>query len=134
MLGLPGESHAEMMATADEVARLELDSVKIHNLYVVRNTRLADQWQQGEVQLMELDEYVKTVVDFLERMPPHVVIERVLGDAPARSSRCAVLVSGQVGILAAVDREFQQRNTWHRVQRRHCHEACCVRARSTCSL
>jgi radical SAM protein (TIGR01212 family) len=112
MLGLPGETHADMMATAEEVARLGLDSVKIHNLYVVRNTRLADQWHQGEVQLMGRDQYVKTVVDFLERMPPNVVIERVLGDAPRDFLVAPSWCLDKSGILAAVDREFQQRNVW----------------------
>src|SRR5204863_4356501 len=43
ILGLPGESHEDMLATAREIARLRLDAVKIHNLYAVKNTPLADQ-------------------------------------------------------------------------------------------
>jgi radical SAM protein (TIGR01212 family) len=82
MLGLPGESHEDMLATAREVARLKLDAVKIHNLYCVKNTRLADQVAAGEVQLMGRDEYVRTVVDFIELLPPTMVIERISGDAP----------------------------------------------------
>ena len=42
MLGLPGESHDDMLATAREIARLGFDAVKIHNLYAVKNTPLAD--------------------------------------------------------------------------------------------
>ena len=47
ILGLPGESHDDMLATAREVARLGLDAVKIHNLYAVKNTPLADQVAAG---------------------------------------------------------------------------------------
>ena len=43
ILGLPGESHDDMLATAREVARLGVDAVKMHNLYAVKNTPLADQ-------------------------------------------------------------------------------------------
>ena len=43
MLGLPGETRADMLATAREVARLRFDAVKIHNLYAVRNTPLAEE-------------------------------------------------------------------------------------------
>ena len=43
MLGLPGESHDDMLATAREVGRLGVDAVKIHNLYCVKDTPLADQ-------------------------------------------------------------------------------------------
>jgi radical SAM protein (TIGR01212 family) len=82
MLGLPGESHDDMLATAREVARLELDAVKIHNLYAVKNTPLADQISRGEVTLMERDEYIRTLVDFLELLPPTAMVERISGDAP----------------------------------------------------
>ena len=70
MLGLPGESHDDMLATAREVGRLGLDAVKIHNLYCVKNTPLADQVARGEVRLMERAEYVRTVVDFIELTAP----------------------------------------------------------------
>ena len=82
MLGLPGESHDDMLATAHEVARVGVDAVKIHNLYCVKNTRLADQVAAGEVTLMGRDEYVRAVIDFLEILPPEVVVERISGDAP----------------------------------------------------
>ena len=49
MLGLPGESRDDMLATAREVARLRLDAVKMHNLYVVHNTPLAEQLAAGQV-------------------------------------------------------------------------------------
>ncbi len=60
ILGLPGESHDDMLATAREIGRLDIDAVKIHNLYCVKNTPLADQVARGEVQLMERAEYVRT--------------------------------------------------------------------------
>ena len=60
ILGLPGESRADMRATADELARLRLDSVKLHNLYAVRNTPLEDQVKRGEVRLLERDEYLES--------------------------------------------------------------------------
>src|SRR5262245_28117439 len=66
ILGLPGESHADMLATAGEVARLNFDAVKIHNLYAVKNTPLADQVARGEVTLMNRDDYIRTLIDFLE--------------------------------------------------------------------
>ena len=58
ILGLPGESRDDMLATARELVRLDVDAVKIHNLYAVQNTPLAEQLERGEVQLMERDEYL----------------------------------------------------------------------------
>jgi uncharacterized protein len=82
MLGLPGETPEMMMQTADEVARWRPAGVKIHNLYAVKRTELADQLERGEVRLLELDEYLELLADFIERMPPETVIERISGDAP----------------------------------------------------
>ncbi len=85
MLGLPGETHAMMMETAEQVARWNPASVKIHNLYAVERTELADQVRSGQVKLLELDEYLELLADFLERIPPHIVIERISGDAPPKN-------------------------------------------------
>lgn len=82
ILGIPGEDHDMMMETAEEIGRLGFDAVKIHNLYAVRGTPLGQEVLDGKVQMMERDAYVETVVDFLERIPPRVVVERISGDAP----------------------------------------------------
>lgn len=82
MLGLPGESFDDMLASGAEVARLGFDSVKIHNLYCVKNTPLAEQVERGEVTLMEFDQYMDVLVAFVERLPGHIVVERISGEAP----------------------------------------------------
>lgn len=84
MLGLPGETHEMMMQTADQVAKWRPDGVKIHNLYAVERTKLADQVRSGEVRMLELEEYVRVLADFLERLPQDMVIERISGDAPPK--------------------------------------------------
>ena len=82
ILGLPGESREDMLATAREVGRLKLDAVKIHNLYAVNDTPLADQVRNGEVRLMDRDDYISTLIEFLELLPPSIVVERISGEAP----------------------------------------------------
>ncbi|QDT11864.1 coproporphyrinogen III oxidase [Planctomycetes bacterium K23_9] len=82
ILGIPGETHAMMMQTASEIGRLGFDAIKLHNLYAVHGTPLGEQVLAGEVQMMERDVYVQTVVDFLERIPPETIVERISGDAP----------------------------------------------------
>jgi len=112
MLGLPGESHDEMMATADEVARLGVDAVKIHNLYAVNDTPLAEQVRKGEVILMERDDYVNTLVDFLERLPASVVVERISGEAPPVYFLGPAWALDKPGVLNAVDTEMKRRDSW----------------------
>jgi radical SAM protein (TIGR01212 family) len=84
MLGLPGETHAMMMETAEQVAQWKPNAVKIHNLYAVQRTELADQVRDGQVRLLELEEYIELLADFLERLPVDIVIERISGDAPPK--------------------------------------------------
>ena len=112
MLGLPGESHEDMMATADEVARLQVDAVKVHNLYAVSNTPLADQVARGEVRLMERDVYVNTLIDFLERLPRNIVVERISGEAPPVYFLGPSWALDKPGVLNAVEQEMQRRDTW----------------------
>src|SRR5438034_8726625 len=61
ILGLPGESRADMLATANSLAALPVNGVKIHNLHVVHDTPLEDMYRTGAVRMMELDEYVSVV-------------------------------------------------------------------------
>lgn len=112
MLGLPGETHADMLATAREVARLGLDAVKIHNLYVVKNTPLADQFAAGEVCLLERDEYIHTLVDFLELLPPTCVVERISGEAPPDYFVAPAWCLDKPALRVALEAEFARRDTW----------------------
>jgi radical SAM protein (TIGR01212 family) len=112
MLGLPGESRDDMLATACEVARLQLDAVKIHNLYCVKNTPLADQVASGEVRLMERAEYVHILVDFIELLPPTMVVDRISGDAPPDYFIGPSWCLDKPAVKQAVLAEFSRRDAW----------------------
>ena len=111
MLGLPGESHEDMLATAREVGRLGIDAVKIHNLYCVKNTPLAEQVARGEVGLMERGEYVQTLVDFIELLPPTVIVDRISGDAPPDYFIGPTWCLDKPAVRTAVLAEFARRDT-----------------------
>lgn len=94
ILGLPGETRRHMLDTARSVAAMGIDGIKIHLLYVVRGTPLARLYSEGQYRCLEQDAYVQLVCDFLERLPPDMVIQRLTGDphreelvAPAWSLR-----------------------------------------------
>ena len=86
--------------------------MKIHNLYCVENTPLAEQVRSGEVVLMERDEYVNTLVDFLERLPADMVVERISGEAPGDYFVGPEWCLDKPGVLAAVKAEFERRDSW----------------------
>jgi radical SAM protein (TIGR01212 family) len=112
MLGLPGESYDDMLATARELARLGIDAVKIHNLYAVKHTPLGEDVLAGRVTLMERDEYIRTLVDFLELMPPNVLVERITGDAPPDYLIAPAWCLDKHALQAAIAAEFNRRDTW----------------------
>jgi radical SAM protein (TIGR01212 family) len=112
MLGLPGESRDDMLATAKEVARLSLDAVKIHNLYAVKGTALADQLARGKVRLMEQAEYIAVLVDFLELLPPSTIVERIGGDAPPDYFLGPAWCLDKPAVKKALDEELLRRDSW----------------------
>ena len=100
-----------MLSTAREAARLQVDAVKIHNLYVVRDTPLADMYARGEVRMLERDEYVGIVCDFLEILPPEMVIYRISGDAPPDYFVAPQWAIDKPALLRAIDGELERRDS-----------------------
>lgn len=111
ILGLPGESRDDMVATAREVARLRLHSVKLHNLYAVKNTVLADLVSQRQVTLPDLQQYAAYVADFLEVLPPDCVIDRLSGDAPPEFLVAPQWCLDKPAVLAAIHQELERRDS-----------------------
>jgi radical SAM protein (TIGR01212 family) len=117
ILNLPGETRPDMLATADALAALPVQAVKIHNLHVVRDTPLAEMYRSGSVRLFERDEYVAVVCDFLERLPPGMVIQRLNGDAPPNYLIAPEWCLDKSGLLRAIQAELERRDSW---QGKHC--------------
>jgi radical SAM protein (TIGR01212 family) len=112
MLGLPGESHTDMLDSAREVGRLGFDAVKIHNLYAVKNTPMAADVEAGRITLMERDEYVRVLIDFLEQLPPECVVERITGEAPPDYFLGPQWCLDKPAARAAIFAELERRDTW----------------------
>ena len=116
ILGIPGESRDEILRTARLTASLGFHSIKLHNLYVVANTPLADLYATGKITLIDRNEYISSVVDFLEIFPPDVVVERLAGDAP-REFLIAPRWSAEKGrVKECIEEEFRRRGTFQGVK------------------
>ena len=79
ILGLPSESREDMLQTARYVGRFT-DGIKIQLLHVLKNTRLAELYEQGFFQTLSENEYISLVCDVIAVLPPNVVIHRLTGD------------------------------------------------------
>jgi len=80
ILGLPGETLADMLRTARFLAERDIQAVKVHLLYVIRGTALDALYRSGAYRCLTREEYAEAVGEFLALLPPHVIIQRLTGD------------------------------------------------------
>ena len=86
IFGLPGETREDMLNEASIISELPLHTVKFHQLQIIRNTRMAEEYKNNreKFNLFSLAGYLDFMVDFVERLNPEFVIERIAGEVPPR--------------------------------------------------
>ena len=77
IFGLPGEDEEMMIESVKKAVELEIESLKIHPLYVVKNTALAVDYMKGRFTPIEEERYISTLVRALKIIPENVIIQRV---------------------------------------------------------
>ena len=77
MFGFPQESKEEFLRQVQKINSLEIQGIKIHNLLITKDTKLADLYQENPFLLYKYEEYIELVCDFLERLSPEIVVERL---------------------------------------------------------
>ncbi len=115
ILGL-WETHDEMMQTAQKLAELGVDGVKIHMLCALENTKLANLYKAGEIEFMSEDEYVKTVCDFLEYLPTKTTIHRLAGNGLKKELLAPRWLGAKLDCLNKIDREFIKRDSYQSIK------------------
>lgn len=111
ILGLPGEDRRSMLETADEMARLKVDGIKIHLMHVLKGTRLGDLYERGEFAVLSQDDYVGLAADFIERLYPETTIHRLTGDGPRDTLLAPLWSLNKWEVLNAIDACLEQRNS-----------------------
>lgn len=79
IFGLPGESQEMMLAVADEVNRLPIQFIKLHHLYIVKGSIMGVKYNREPFPLFSLDGYTDFLCDFIPRLRPDLVIQRLFG-------------------------------------------------------
>jgi len=112
ILGLPNENKQAMLETAKAMADLKIDGIKIHLLYVVKGTPLAHLYNTHQYKCLEKMQYIDIVCDFLERLAPETVIQRLTGE-PHPAELIAPLWSlNKAETLSLINAEMEKRNSW----------------------
>lgn len=113
ILGLPGESREEILHHADILSNLPLTTLKLHQLQLIRNTRMAREFceQPKDFHLFSANEYIELVIDFIERLNPSIVVERFVSQSPKE-----LLIAPDWGLknhefTAKVNKRISERNT-----------------------
>ena len=112
ILGLPGEGRSAMLETARALANLDIQAVKLHLLYVVRGTPLADLYSSGAYRCLSREEYVDLVCEFLTLLPPTAVIHRLTGDPHPHELVAPAWALEKQKNLQAVRDALERRDLW----------------------
>jgi hypothetical protein len=112
IVGLPGETREDMLQTARALASLPIQGIKIHLLLALSGTPLGDLYERGKLRMLTRDEYVSTVCDILEILPPEVVIQRLTADGYRDIYLGPDWGSNKMAVLNAIDGELRRRDSW----------------------
>ncbi len=117
ILGFPTETREEMLGTADELSRLSIEFLKIHQLQVVKDTALADLYGARPFATFGYYEYIEMLADFLEQLSPDVVIQRLFAAAPDNILIAPVWNKTRSELLRDLDAYMEQRGSYQGKQR-----------------
>jgi radical SAM protein (TIGR01212 family) len=110
--GLPLEDNEMMLETVREVAKLDVQGIKIHLLHLLKGTPMIKQYEKGLVEFMDKDDYIGLVVDQLELLPPKMVIHRITGDGPINLMIGPMWSVNKWDVLNGIDAELERRESW----------------------
>jgi len=112
ILGLPGETADHVRATADYLAHLPIDGVKLHSLYITRGTQLESLYRNGEYRCLTQGQYVTLLCDVLERLPKNIVIHRLTGDPHPKELVAPLWAMDKRVTMEMIKAELEARDTW----------------------
>lgn len=114
ILGLPHETREQVLAHSDEISKLPLTTVKLHQLQLIKGTVMAKQYREHPewFNLFEVNDYIDLCIDFAERLNPDFIIERFVSQSPK-----SLLIAPDWGLknfefTAKVLNRFKERGTY----------------------
>ena len=110
ILGLPGESREDMLASVDYVGKSGVNGIKLQLLHVIRGTDLEKEYQQGKFQVLELEEYVQLVADCIALLPKDMVIHRMTGDGDKRTLIAPMWSADKKKVLNRLNQVIRERD------------------------
>lgn len=112
ILNLPWDEMDDVIENAKMLSALKIQQAKLHALYIVKNTVMAEWYEQGKINIISKEAYVERVITFLEYLSPEIVIQRLIGRAPESNTLFSNWQTGWWKIRDAIETEMIRRDTW----------------------
>ncbi len=114
ILGLPGEKHEELLKQAEELSDLPLDTLKLHQLQLIRGTQMAQEFsvKPEDFHIFTPEEYADLVVDYLERLDGRIAVERFTSQSPKELLIAPDWKMKNYEFVELVRRRLRERDTW----------------------
>lgn len=109
ILGLPGEDRTESIRQAPIISSLPLTTLKIHQMQIIRGTKLAKMYNENPFHLYTVDEYIELIADYIALLRKDLVLERFVSQSPAE-----LLIAPKWGL-----KNYEFTNRLHNYLRRH---------------
>ena len=110
IVGLPTETRDESLQMADEINKHPIKFLKIHQLQIVKNTVLAKMYEKNPFKVFDYEEYLDFVIDFIERLSPDIVLQRLFAMAPEDILIAPKWHHSKQQILNDINKKFEERN------------------------
>jgi uncharacterized protein len=111
IIGLPGETDEDILATAKTLAALPVNGIKIHSLLALEGTVLGEMYKNGSIKIITKEKYVQLTCDILELMPPSMVIQRLTADGYRDIFLAPSWAMNKLNVLNDINAELDRRGT-----------------------
>ena len=110
ILGLPGESKEDMLASVQYLNTQNIQGVKFQLLHVLKNTDLAQLYQEGNFKTLSMEEYIDILMDAIACLSPDIVIHRLTGDGPKNLLIAPKWSENKKYVLNSINQELRKRD------------------------
>ncbi|WIW71656.1 TIGR01212 family radical SAM protein [Anaerosinus gibii] len=112
ILNLPWDDMTDVIENAKMMSALQMNQVKLHALYIVKETKMAREYEAGDIQLISKEEYMERVITFLEYLDDKIVVQRLIGRAPESNTLFSNWQTGWWKIRDTILKTMQERGTY----------------------
>lgn len=116
ILNLPWDDMTDVIEAAKILSALKVEQVKLHALYIIKGTSMAKEYTTGELELISCEEYMERVITFLEYLDEHIVVQRLIGRAPASNTLFSNWQTGWWKIRDTIVQRMEERGSYQGIK------------------